>query len=246
MITSMVSALFDPLLQLPLLLIVVLLSFGITLLTTLIYKWTTNQTLMKSLKDEIKSLQKLMKETKNNPEEAMKVNQKMMAVNSKYFMQSMKPLLFTMLPILLIFGWMQASLAYEPLTMGNPFEVRVELEQAHNITITVPDSMILKSARTVFGKNATFKMVPTQEGNFLLTIRSNGETVQHEIIVSSDRNYAPPITKHKGSIKTVKVKQKKAIALVLPIFGWKLGWLGTYIIFSILFSTILRKLLKVY
>jgi len=32
----------------------------------------------------------------------------------------------------------------------------------------------------------------------------------------------------------------------LPLFGTGLGWLGTYIIFSMIFSTIIRKILKVY
>jgi len=33
---------------------------------------------------------------------------------------------------------------------------------------------------------------------------------------------------------------------LLNIFGWKVGWLWAYIIFSIIFSMLLRKIIKVY
>ena len=32
----------------------------------------------------------------------------------------------------------------------------------------------------------------------------------------------------------------------VSLFGWKPGWLGVYIIFSIIFSMVLRKLLKIH
>ncbi len=243
-ITGMVGVVFDPLLGLPLFLVVVILSFLITLLTTLIYKWTTNQSLMKSLKDEIKSLQGLMKEAKSDPDEAMKLNQKLMAVNSKYFMQSMKPLFYTMLPILLIFGWMQASLAFDPLVVGEEFDVLAKLEESGEVNIDVPPQLTLTSAAKKEGEEVMISMVPSKEGLYPVTLTSDKQSVQKEVRITQERKYETPVSKYKGPFKTVTVVHQKAIAMNL--FGWKLGWLGTYIIFSIVFSTALRKLLKVY
>ena len=44
--------------------------------------------------------------------------------------------------------------------------------------------------------------------------------------------------------ESIQVMHNKLITLNL--FGWKLGWLGAYLIFSIVTSIGLRKLFKVY
>ena len=68
--------------------------------------------------------------------------------------------------------------------------------------------------------------------------------MEHDVIITdsvSDRRYVTPQQKYKGAISEIDVGNEKVIGLNL--FGWKLGWLGTYIIFSIAFSLTLRKLL---
>ena len=72
----------------------------ITLLITLIYKFTTDQDLMKQLKAELKELQAEMKALKSEPEKAMEVQKRAMQTNMKYMMQSMKATLFTFIPII--------------------------------------------------------------------------------------------------------------------------------------------------
>jgi len=46
-----------------------------------------------------------------------------MQTNSKYMMQSMKSTFITFLPIILIFGWMNANIAYEPLFPNEEFTI---------------------------------------------------------------------------------------------------------------------------
>lgn len=100
-----------PLLLLSPLWAIILLSFFIALLTTLIYKWTTNQTVMKELKQEIKTLQEQAKQLKEQPDKAMEIHKKVMETNMQYMSHSMKPTLITFLPIIIIFGWMQTNFA---------------------------------------------------------------------------------------------------------------------------------------
>ena len=59
---NILNPVFAPFLALPTLWAVLLLSFLISLIITLIYKYSTDQNLMKSLKDEMKELQKEIKE----------------------------------------------------------------------------------------------------------------------------------------------------------------------------------------
>jgi uncharacterized membrane protein (DUF106 family) len=133
---------------------VVIISFIVTLMTTLVYKFLTNQKEMKELKENMKAFQKQVKENKHDVEKVKNIQKEMMAMQMKYMRHSWKPMLYTFLPLILIFGWMRATF---------------------------------------------------NSGIDVLSWGSN-----------------------------------------IPLFGTGLGWLGIYIISSIIFSTILRKYMKVH
>jgi len=82
---------------------IVLVSFLITLFTTVIYKYVSDQKTMKILKDEIKLLQKEMKEVKDNPKKILDKQKELMEKNFSMMKHSLKPSLYTALPLLLIF-----------------------------------------------------------------------------------------------------------------------------------------------
>jgi len=111
-VTNLLDPVLRPLLNLPIFWVVAILSTSISFIITIVYKLMTDQNLMKQLKDEMKELQNEMKELRNNPEKMMEVQKKAMQTNSKYMMQSMKSTLITFIPIILIFGWMNANIAY--------------------------------------------------------------------------------------------------------------------------------------
>jgi len=82
-------------------------SILLTLLTTLAYKYFTDQTLMKTLKTEMKEDQKRVKELKEDPDKAAQLTKQLMEKNMKYMMHSFKPMLFTFIPLIIIFGWLR-------------------------------------------------------------------------------------------------------------------------------------------
>ena len=106
--TSFLNPVMDPLMGIPSPWNLILVSFIITAMITLAYKFLTDQKLMKELKAEMKSMQKEMKEFKDHPEKMMSLQKDVMSKNMKYMMQSMKPTLFTFIPIIVIFGWLRA------------------------------------------------------------------------------------------------------------------------------------------
>jgi len=242
---------FGPLLNLPSLWVVIIMSFLISLIIVVIYKYATNQSLMKQLKDEIKALQKQMKELKSEPEKAMAVQKQAMQTNMKYMMQSMKATLITFIPIIILFGWLQAHLAYAPLLPGEEFNVYVTLEEGAkgNITINVPDGITALGEKTkkVDNGQVVFKMkgdakeysAPPLEFVF------GDKTYSKNVIITNEKTYEPPLSQFKDSpVKSVLLGNKSET--MLNLFGWKIGWLGTYIIFALIFSMLLRKVMKVY
>src|SRR3989338_4161734 len=117
------NIIFAPLLKLPVLWTVILMSFLVSVIIIVITKYTTDQALMKKLKDDIKEYQKQAKELKGNTSKAMEVQKKAMELNMKYMMHSFKPTLITFIPIILIFGWMSSTFAYESIKPQQEFTV---------------------------------------------------------------------------------------------------------------------------
>jgi|SRR3989344_8286932 len=87
----------------------IVISFFLTLIVTLVYKWTTDQAMMKSLKDELKQHQKEMKDHKGDPKKMMEIQGRAMEKNMKYFMHSLKPMIITFIPLILVFGWLKET-----------------------------------------------------------------------------------------------------------------------------------------
>lgn len=86
---------------------ILIISFVLTLATTLVYKYVTDQELMKTLKEDMKAMQAEMKTLKEHPEKMMAVQKEAMQKNMKYMMHSFKPMLVTFIPIVFIFGWLR-------------------------------------------------------------------------------------------------------------------------------------------
>ncbi len=82
-------------------------SFLITLFTTLIYKYFSDQKTIKALRDEIKNLQNELKNNKDNPKKMMDKQKIIMEKNLIVMKHSLKPTLYTMIPVLLLFIWLK-------------------------------------------------------------------------------------------------------------------------------------------
>ncbi len=245
---NVLSPVFNPLLSLPISWVVVIMAFIITLLVTFIYKLSTNQNLMKELKDEMKELQKEMKELRNDPQKMMAVQKQSMQTNMKYMSHSMRSMLFTFIPIILIFGWMNAHLAYEPIMPGQEFTTTVMFYDGikGNAELIAPEGIKVNgdSNKTIDGNEAKWAL-EGDKGEYLLEYKVNDKAYTKNLLITEEQNYAK-------TIELVKDKTVRQISIdndkmeVFNLFGWKLGWLGGYIILSIIFSMILRKVFKVY
>ena len=256
-----------PLVQWNPFLAIIVLSLAITLLVTLVYKYFTNQEEMKRLKEQQKEFQKQMKELRDTPGELMKLQKEAMQVNMQYMKHSFKATLITMLPILLIFGWMNAHLTFVPLTAGEAYPVAATFAEE-----TTGDAELVADESTSFaldertGKVSEVKQ-PVQgatwylkslAGEHLLQVKFNEVTQSKKVVVSKDLVLVEPVSLFRDSpVQRITVGYEKLKPLSrlfstpekeahFKLLGWEPGWLGLYIIFSLVFSLGLRKLLKIY
>ncbi|MEK6828062.1 MAG: EMC3/TMCO1 family protein, partial [Nanoarchaeota archaeon] len=241
------NVIFAPLLKLPISWIVIILSFIVSIIIIIITKYTTDQALMKKLKDDIKEYQEQIKELKGNPAKAMEVQKKSMELNMKYMMHSLKPTIITFIPIILIFGWMSSTFAYESIKPNQEFSVSVLFEKNTNgnAEIIIPEeiTMVDNKIKKIENDKAMWALRGL-EGEHILEFIFSGEKQQKSVLITNSEKYIEPSKKTNGVIKLIQIDYKPR--KILNLFGWKLGWLGTYIIFSIIFTMALRKVMKVY
>ncbi len=249
---SILDPIFMPLLKLPMLWSIFIISLIVSVIIIVIYKFTTNQNLMKQLKDEMKAFQKEAKELKAHPEKAMQVQKQAMKTNMKYMAHSMRSTLVTFIPIILIFGWMNANLAFEPIYPDQEFSVSAILGKGTegNIKLIAPDGVeVLGNSIQEIKDNEASWILKGEEGDYLnenaLEFEFEGQTRYKDLIITKEQRYAKIKEKIKNSgLKMIEIKNEPM--KILNLFGWRIGWLGTYIIFSLVFSILLRKIFKVY
>ncbi len=95
----------------------VIITFLITLITTLLQKYTTDQATLKELKKEQKLLSDEMKKVKAHPEKMMELQQKQLEIMGKTMPLTMRPLLFTMIPFVLFLRWFGDYFKLYPISM---------------------------------------------------------------------------------------------------------------------------------
>lgn len=90
--------------------------FIISLLTTLIQKYATDQKTLRELKKEQKELQKEMNKFKNDPKKMMEFQKNLWPTTMKIMEVSMKSSIFTIIPFILLFRWFMDFFTQ----LGNP------------------------------------------------------------------------------------------------------------------------------
>ncbi len=250
-VDTILNPVFGPLLALPSIWIIIILSLVITLGMTLIYKFMTDQTKMRALKDEMKALQKKMKELQKEPKKAMAVQKQVMEKNMEYMKHSFKVTLITFIPIILIFAWLNANIAYDPIKPGEEFKVTLFFDkpEARFVTMTEHNGLILLNNETqeILSDIATFEMKAEKEGKFLIIFNYNNRTEDADVIISETKYGAANKVIKNSSLKRININYQKARPLGkdFSIFGWHPGFLSIYLIFSIISSIIFRKVFNV-
>ena len=224
----------------PVVLVIAAASFLVSLGTSIVYKFTTDQRKMREMKAELKVLQSKLR----SGEDLKQVNKRMWEVNGEYMSESLKPTIFTLVPVLLVFVWLGSFLAYDPILPGQEFTVTAFT--AYNATMTSTPELTVLSTEKHPG-NTTW-MVKGAEGKYTVWIEAEGEQKPAEVLITSEQKYAPPVIKFKKESKTEKIvisnSKTRPLGDNFSIFGYYPGWILTYVAFSLVFGLSLRKLMN--
>jgi uncharacterized membrane protein (DUF106 family) len=241
-------------------------SLIVAIITTLVYKYTTDQKKNKEIKDKINAM-KAESRAEKDPAKSAQAQKEMMKMSMGQFNSSIKSMMITMIPLLLLFLWMQGHLAYAQVLPGQEIDTTMFLEEGTTGTAELSADegieILTDSQQEITGDKVKWDIKGDSIGTYQLQYQLNDEVYTREVIVTEKFKYANPVISKSngmfGFLSTNEVLKKGSpinkIEIALPplrpfgnleIFGYMPGWLATYILFSLIMSMLFRKLLKVY
>jgi len=233
------------------------------LLMLLIYRWTSNQTGIRRVKDKIKAHLLELRLYKDNMGVTMKAQGQILKANLRYLGLNLKPLLVMIIPLILILAQLNLWFGSEPLTVGKPALVKIRVGPNVDITgtefsIKAPDAILVETSalRIDEQKEINWRVKPAAAGRFNLIIQAGDKSYEKTVIVDGRKlqKVSPLRVKRgiwdellypgekplpgDGQIRTIEVVHS---GKRLSLFGLRLHWLVAYLLLSIVFGFALKK-----
>lgn len=244
-VVALIDPLLSPLLAISPLFAIIVSSFIVGLFITLIHKFVVDQHKMKAAREQSKKLNTKFKNAmKENPDKAMKIQQQLMDVQKDIMFESFKPALITMIPVLILFAWINTHLTFEPILPGEDVTFTAQFKQAEGVAELQSQTLMVANQTTAIVDNKASWVISGPAGRHNVTVMYGDTSASREILISDNAYLKPKQQVSIDPFRSLNLEQDSKEVLNLGFFT--LNGLWSYIVFSILFSIILRKVLGVH
>lgn len=221
---------------------ILIISLIVTLISTIIYKKMTDQEVLKTIKEDMVNIRKEMKEFSHDANKIAELQKVSMQKSMIQMKESFKPMLITYIPMLIIFGWLFTHLTFYPILPDTNFSINLTFKDniQGSVEIIAPDRIELLNDKiqNINNNNVGF-LLKGKEGEYNIDFLFNNKTYTKEVLITNERKYDNPDKLINEDLKLIKVNNEP-----VKIFG--ISWFWSYIIFAILFNSLLRKILKIH
>lgn len=211
-------------------LIVTGLGIGLSIFTILVNKLLINEKFVDKSKADMKKMQSELKGLDVKSKEFKEKQNKIMSINFDLMKQQFKPMMVTFLPYIIIFYLIGNMFAFAPIAVGSLVHFDV-------IGNTHLESKCLDLNKTIEKSESFDATVNSVNCTVLVNGKATDNIVGKQDIINFNANNS-----------AVKITPPKEVFINLPFnlpfIGNTLGWLGTFILFSFVTSTIFNRLLK--
>jgi hypothetical protein len=237
------------------------------LLMLFIYRWTSNQTGIREVKDKIKAHLLELRLYKDNMGVTMKAQGRILRANLRYITLNFKPLVVMIVPLILILAQLNLWFGSKPLTVGRPAILKVELGpeislQDLEIELEAPPQIAVETPalRIEELKEVDWRISPRSAGIYNLTVKAGDKSVLKTVVVGGRplqkvsalkvrRNLLDEVL-YPGERPLPGGAEVRSVELAYPagrlnLFGLRVHWLIAYLGLSIVFGFALKRPFKV-
>ena len=245
----------------------IMISFLTALLMLLVFRFTSNQQGIRSVKDKIKAHLLEIRLFKDSLRISLKAQGNILRYNLKYIGYSAKPLLVMVLPLVLILIQLNLWFGYSSLDPGQKAILKAELDADQSLldaqfVIEVPPGLEIESPplRIVEENEVNWRLQATEPGVHELALVINGQRLIKKVAVAQKklsrisplkirRNFIeelfnpgePPIP-GKMPVKAIKIEYPSQY---MNFFGWRIHWIIVYFALSVIFGFSFKGIFKV-
>ena len=249
MINELLSFIFYPLLDsFGVGYFVFFMAFLVSLISTLVYISLTPQSKIKRLKQEVEELNKELKLHVGNSDISHKIHSEITQKEMQIMPYVILPNILTVVPMFFIFFWMGSLLSFVPIVPNESFIVDLYLTNNTNSSCLTPKLTIPNGMNLLSVENNTVLyqyMMSGKKGNYTLLWSVNNKNYQKNLSIGDKISQVIPMNIiQDNTVNAISIEYKET----KPFWFWdiKIGWLVGYIILSMCFTIILRKLFDVY
>jgi hypothetical protein len=265
-INTFFALLFYPLRYVPPVwgLIVISLLTGLVML--MVFRFTSNQTAIKAVRDKISGHILEIRLYKDSPRVIILAMGKILRYNLTYLRYALIPLLVVIIPVMLIVVQLNYRYAYRPYVVGESFVVKVRLPEGNldsdlRPTLMVPVGLRIETPSLYIHNQdeVDWRVGTRAEGKHELLVQLGTKQVRKSLQVGRGLGLLSPSRAAKtflgfllspaeqplpsGSpIQSIEVNYPKR---ALSIFGLHIHWLVLFIVLSVLFGFAVKRPLGV-
>jgi uncharacterized membrane protein (DUF106 family) len=237
------------------------------LLMLLIYRWTSNQSGIRRVKDKIKAHLLELRLFRDNMGVTMRAQGQILRANLRYLALNLKPLLVMIIPIILILAQLNVWFGSEPLAVGRPAILKVRLEPgldvlATDFSLDAPPGIVVETPPLRLGEppEVDWRLRPEAPGRFSLTVKAGDRSYAKTVVVDGrPLEKVSPMKIGRSLLDQILYPGEKALPAgsrirsievthltgKLGLFGLRLHWLIAYFGLSIIFGFALKKPFRV-
>ena len=230
----------------------------------IIFRYTSNQQKIKSVKDIIKAYILEIRLYKDSPRIIMKAFRQILVKNAIYMRYAIVPLLFVFIPVILVLFNLNARYNYRALSANEPFLIKANVVpdvDLRSLEIEVPDEIeILTPAVHMITENEiNWKARVKKPGEYTITFRFLDRAFQKTVIAKPTNELLSTIRSGDDFMTVLMNPAEKPLPAGSPIksleitypakensiLGIKMHWLIAFFVLSLVFAFALKGPLKV-
>jgi hypothetical protein len=257
------DVIFGPLMSLPPLASLLLVSLVTAAAMLVVVARTSNQRAMIETKRGIHAALFEIRLYGDQPGLMLRAFGEVLVGNGRYLLLTLVPLAWMSVPLVLVIAQLQAFYGYDGLRPGAPALITVQLmtdsasAAASALVLEAPPEVGLETGavRLAGSNEVVWRIRPRGEGAYALTFRDGGAAVTKSLLVSPGQARRSPLRIATGLADRVLYPSERpipagsriaSIAVAYPepgidIFGWRMHWMIVYGVLSLACAFLLGR-----
>ena len=264
-VNTVLVAVFDaalgPLLRLPALAGLLVVSSITAVLAVLVMRRVSDQKRLRATRRRMQAALFEIRLHADDPVIVLRSFGDVLLQNAVYLRLNLVPLLLLIVPLSLMVAQLQAFYGYDGLKRGQPALITLESENGAAVTLDAPREIRVETepVRLLGTATTVWRIVPAETGAFVVTTRSGESAVSKTILVGDGPARRSPLRARadferqllypsesvipaESAITSIAVDYPEA---TVDLFGWPVHWLIVYGLFSLVAALLVSRWLGV-